>query len=81
MAGFGHFQMRGAQPEQVGHHGSARRGHDGRTAGRNHCLGGVERGARQAAAGESGDDLQERGGGHVSLAKGSGMWQVTRDDQ
>jgi hypothetical protein len=63
--------MRGAQSQQIGHHGAARRGDDGGTARGDHGLRRIERGARQPAAGEGGNDLQERrGGGHVSLAEG-----------
>ena len=76
MAALGQLEMRGAQPQQVGHHGAARRGDDGRAAGRDHGLRRVERGAREAAAGEGRDDLQERRSRHVSLAVGLLLWQV-----
>ena len=77
MAALRQLEMRGAQPQQVGHHGAARRGDDGRAAGRDHGLRRVERGARQTAAGEGRDDLQERRSRHVSLAVGLLLWQVT----
>jgi hypothetical protein len=76
MAALRQLEMGGAQPQQVGHHAAARRGDDGRAAGRDHSLRRVERGARQAAAGEGRDDLQERRGRHVSLAVGLLLWQV-----
>jgi hypothetical protein len=70
MSAFRQFEMRGAQAQQVGHHGAARRGDDGRTTGCDHGLRGIERGARQPAAGESRNDLQECRCGHVGLAEG-----------
>ena len=70
--GLGQFEMRGAQPQQVGHHGATRRGHDGRTARRDHGLRRVERGARQPAAGEGGDDLQE------CIGAGTSAWRRVR---
>ena len=69
----GQLEMRGAQAQQVGHHAAAGRGDDGRAAGGDHGLRGVERGARQAAAGEGRHDLQEGAEGHVAWRRVCGV--------
>ncbi len=60
----GQFEMAGAQPQKVGHHAAAGRGHDRRAAGGDHGLRGLERGAGQAATGQGRNDLKQGGRGH-----------------
>ena len=78
------LDVRGAQPQQVGHHSAARRGDEGRTARCDHGLRRVERGAGEAAAGEGGHDLKKRGRGHGVLffvREKMETEQVTREGQ